>query len=252
MSIGLDGGEPLGAPVFIIGAPRSGTTYLQEVLNRHPQILITNETRIMIFINRMTNRLEDRRLNWYHREEWKATWWKWLPMMIEDYYRQLGALPGMRWGDKYPHYADPKTDPNCLTVIDSLFPTSQFVDIVRNGRDVAASIAAKQWQEVSEALDVWERHVHHASAFAGSIGTERMIRIRYEDLRDHGQSVIRDVLGFLGLEPAPEVDLFLQDQERHRTPFSNPMSDLRAGGAPLRLEGTLPPSTRDLLRSLGY
>lgn len=244
--------QPLSAPFFIIGAPRSGTTYLREILNRHPQIFVTNETRVMIFINRMNRLGDNRRLILHQRQEWMATLRQWVPLMIEDYYRQLGALPGMRWGDKYPHYADPKTDPECLSLIDSMFPTSQFVDIVRDGRDVAASIAAKDWKDAAEALDVWERHVHHAAVFGESIGTERMIRIRYEDLRDHAQPVIRGVLEFLRLEPAPEVELFLQDQERHRTPFSKPMSALMTGGAPPRLDGTMPPSTRNLLRSLGY
>ena len=43
-------------PFFIIGAPRSGTTFLQTVLDRHPDIFITNETRVMTFASRTLNK----------------------------------------------------------------------------------------------------------------------------------------------------------------------------------------------------
>ena len=39
----------LGPPLFVIGAPRSGTTYINTVLNRHPKVFITNELRFMLF-----------------------------------------------------------------------------------------------------------------------------------------------------------------------------------------------------------
>jgi len=39
-------------PVFIIGSPRSGTTFLRNVLNRHPSLAICDETRFFADIYR--------------------------------------------------------------------------------------------------------------------------------------------------------------------------------------------------------
>ena len=35
-------------PFFIIGAPRSGTTYVQYMLRHHGQLYVTDEVRIML------------------------------------------------------------------------------------------------------------------------------------------------------------------------------------------------------------
>ena len=39
------------APVFIVGAPRSGTTLLAQILSRHPDIIIFNETALYDFLS---------------------------------------------------------------------------------------------------------------------------------------------------------------------------------------------------------
>ena len=37
-------------PLFVIGAPRSGTTFLCHILNQHPAIQLTNESRIFVLL----------------------------------------------------------------------------------------------------------------------------------------------------------------------------------------------------------
>ena len=76
------------------------------------------------------------------------------PGVIERNHLSLGAQPGMRWEDKHPHYADPKTDPHCLDTIDLVFPGSRFVHVIRDGRAVVASIVWKGWADLPEAIDV--------------------------------------------------------------------------------------------------
>ena len=48
--------SPMAPPFWVIGAPRSGTTFLARVLDHHPDIFLTNETRLMLLFSRMLNR----------------------------------------------------------------------------------------------------------------------------------------------------------------------------------------------------
>ena len=43
------------APLIVFGAPRSGTTYLQRVLDLHPAILLTHETRVFAWLHAVVN-----------------------------------------------------------------------------------------------------------------------------------------------------------------------------------------------------
>jgi hypothetical protein len=49
-------------PVVIYGAARSGTTYLVKILNRHPKIYISDESRIFLWAHEMAERLR-----WHER-----------------------------------------------------------------------------------------------------------------------------------------------------------------------------------------
>ena len=223
--------HPLPPPVFVLGAPRSGTTYLVEVLNRHPQIFLTNETRVMAFFNRALNDLA--RDEWAirgHREQFVEHLRAETAGIVGRFYRRLGAPDGARWGDKHPHYADPVLEPGCLELIDETFPDAQYLHILRDGRDVAASIVNRGWTDLDLATDVWRRCVTTAREFGLARGLDRYHELRYEDLVASGVQVIGRALDFLGLAEAPPVTSFLVEQEHERTPFSGPVTARQAIG----------------------
>lgn len=210
-------------PFFVIGAPRSGTSFLMEVLNRHPELFITNETRVMTFVNRCLNVVgSDHWVLMRHRQEFLAHLREELPGVLERFYERIGLPPGVRWGDKHPHYADSKTDPACLDTIDQLFPGSQFINILRDGRAVVASIVNKGWADLDEAIDVWRRHVLHARSFGDKIGPERFLTVRHEEILEDGPRIVQGVFDFLGVDEDPGVQRFLEEQAHERTPFSKP------------------------------
>lgn len=177
----------------------------------------------MTFMNRVLNRLtKDKWTLLNDRQLFIDHLWEQSPMVIEAHYRSLGVDESMRWGDKNPHYADAKTDPECLDLIDRMFPHCQFINIVRDGRAVVASLVRLGWVELPEAIDVWRRHVEHADAFMQRMPDGRAISITYEGLMSAPHETIDRVFEFLGLAASEDVRSFLDEQEVARTPFSTP------------------------------
>jgi hypothetical protein len=212
-------------PFWVIGAPRSGTTFLARVLDHHPEIFLTNETRVMLLFSRMLNRwVEARRLLATSKAEVIESLWRQTPGVIEQIYRDLGAVPGQRWGDKYPQYADGDQDPEALATIDRLFPTSQYIHIIRDPRAVVSSIVAKEWLEFEDAIQAWRTFVTHARSFGSEVGRERYCEVRFESLVENGHTTAQEIYAFLGLSMSPQVDEFLKAEADLRTPVSAPMS----------------------------
>jgi Sulfotransferase family len=247
-------------PFWVIGAPRSGTTFLAKVLDHHPEIFLTNETRVMLLFNQLLTRsVNARRLLATSRDEILDSLWRQVPDVVEQIYRDLGAVPGQRWGDKYPQYADGAQEPDALATIDRLFPASQFVHIIRDPRAVVASIVAKGWLGFDEAISAWESFVSHARDFGAIVGPNRYHELRFERLVTHGTDTVREQLEFLGLEPHDDVDRYLGSQESSRDRLSYPMSQPGSIGAAAwvgRLDDeqvrTVESKLGDMMSELGY
>jgi hypothetical protein len=211
-------------PFWVIGAPRSGTTFLAKVLDHHPEIFLTNETRVMLLFSRMLNRwVEARRLLATSKDEVIQSLWRQVPGVVEGIYRDLGTMPGQRWGDKYPQYADAIEDPEALTTIDRLFPQGQYVHIIRDPRAVVASILAKGWLSFDDAIRAWRAFVTQARDFGTHLGGDRYLEVRFEALVEHAHSSAEAIFTFLGLPMSPAVGDFLQAESDRRTPMSAPM-----------------------------
>lgn len=247
-------------PFWVIGAPRSGTTFLARVLDHHAEIFLTNEVRVMLLFSRMLNRwVEARRLLATSKGEVLDSLWRHTPGLIEQVYRDLGANPGQRWGDKYPQYADGDQDPEALATIDRLFPESQYVHIIRDPRAVVASIVAKKWLGFDEAIEAWRAFVTHARNFGAEVGGDRYLELHFEDLVEDGHSTVARIFHFLGLEIHVDVDDFLRAEAERRTPISAPMGTPGSVGREA-WEGRLDDSQvsmvegelSDLMREFGY
>src|SRR5262245_51327649 len=123
---------PEQSPIIIYGAPRSGTTYLCEILNHHPDVFISGESRVFLWVQASLNNLTQRsELLWYGRKVFVEHLRKQYPELIRGFYQELS--PGAKyWGDKYPHYAAP-VHRGCLETIRALFPSAKFIHIIRDG-----------------------------------------------------------------------------------------------------------------------
>lgn len=217
------------APIIIYGAPRSGTTYLTELLNQHPDVFVTNETGIFVWAHQSLNILPQEEPFFFHshRDQFTEYLHERCPDLIRDFYRRLG--PGKRyWGDKNPHYVDPKYQ-GCLELITSFYPGTKFIHIVRDGRDVVSSLVRKGWVNFEVAHRVWVNFPTIGRSFGRSQPAGCYLELRYEQLIDDDAAVAAEILGFLGLEATPSVLEFCAQQRVERTPFRHPTRDLTRG-----------------------
>ena len=82
-----------------MGAPRSGTTYLQRVLDLHPDVCLTHETRVFAWLHAAIRSLPaSDQFVVTERDRFVGHLRTMLPDVVRSFYRQLG--PNARyWGD---------------------------------------------------------------------------------------------------------------------------------------------------------
>jgi Sulfotransferase family len=183
--------------VALIGAPRSGTTWLQNLLGADPAVVSPQETSLF---SRFVAPL-DESWRWGMRgtdDDWARRRFIGLgAVLTEDEFTTLvrgfvqdalGKVLALKPGaslvvEKTPGHSQ------CVELILRYAPQVRFLHIIRDGRDAAASLvtASKGWgsswgapSTVARAAQMWVNHVEGARR-AGAIGPYH--EIRYEDLR---------------------------------------------------------------------
>jgi LPS sulfotransferase NodH len=213
--------------VFIIGAPRSGTTWLQAMVAAHPSVCSTiDELKLFDFF---TVPLEE---GWQYllslkkdtgggRNGLAAMWtdrefYEFLSEFVGRVYSQVLAMKpeATILLDKAPAYS------NYVEHIDRLIPQAKFLHMVRDGRDVAVSLlaAAQGWgrlwapKEIAVAAAAWKSHVLGAQK-ARQYG-ERYLEVRYEDLLGNGVQALQSVFEFLDLSVDTEDVVAIYNRHR--------------------------------------
>lgn len=204
-------GPPASArPIFIVGAPRSGTTLLRLILDSHPAISCGEETHFLRELEPIVGR------HWRMVEPYGFPRAYWIGR-IRDLYTgfQADVLAGRgkrRWAEKDPTYT------LLLPFIGELFPDALYVHLLRDGRDVVAS-ARERWGWRSGARMAngeWRRYVEAARSLAGGPTAERYHEVRYEALVADPEGTLRPLFAFLG-EPWDPVVLRFDEQEHAAT-----------------------------------
>ena len=180
--------------VYVVGAPRSGTTWFQLMLGSHPEVATPIE---LDFFSSVVASLYE---TWdQHREgngraarpNWglpatltEAEWEDTIRGVVERVYRSvLAAKPGASvMVEKEPRYY------RFVDTILRTVPHARFVHVIRDGRDVACSMMrvsekwGREWapDSVSHAAHLW------ANAVRGAMDAKKAragyFEVRYEDL----------------------------------------------------------------------
>ena len=208
---------------IVIGAPRSGTTLLRFMLDAHPSLAIPPETGFLPAIGALPPDMAGARAAIDTVTTFPPDAPAWPDYGIDTaafraaedvlsaatpadiaraFYRHYAARFGKtRWGDKTPTYC------HHVAAVGALLPEARFVHIVRDGRDVAESIRPL-WFSPGESVEAraafWRDCVQAARAQATQV-RGRYLEVRYEDLVEAPEPVLRTVSQFVDLSFDPAM-----------------------------------------------
>lgn len=250
-----------GAPdcAFVIGAPRSGTSWFQFMVGSHPAVATPQE--LDLFSRYLApsweawqhelQRSVDQRVAGLITALTQAEFESDMRAFAVSVHRRVLALK------EGAHLVLEKDPPYSLHVslIERLMSGAKFIHLVRDGRDVAVSMMAssRSWNRplpdaVRKAARMWRQYVEGARAAAAFEG--RYLEIRYEDLLAQTSAELRRVFEFLGLESSPAMCERIVEANRFaELRKTNALSDaIVFGGEAARLFGR-PPEPEGFFRA---
>lgn len=212
---------------FVCGAIKSGTTWIQLMLDAHPDVSCNGEGH---FADRLAPLLTKAVGGYNHAIGAKnrhifgplLTY----PLVTEDHRLYLLAsaitlLLSEQPKSKVAKAIGEKTPDNIryLGLLSQIFANAKFIHIVRDGRDCAVScwfhnlrlFNERTRQEfdsidhfVASFADTWAFDVGSAIGF-GEMQPDRYLAVRYEDLIADAGNVAKEMFAFLGVEFDPEI-----------------------------------------------
>jgi hypothetical protein len=212
---------------FIGGALGSGTTWLQVLLDQHPEISCRGEGHFVTFLAGGLHQT----IEWYNR---------YISTKNSIIYRELEGYPlfgtiefnalhatamlllmSKQRGGKPARAIGEKTPDNVRTFdgLRTAFPSAKFIHMLRDPRDCAvsgwflaqrtdpaelASIYPDQPSYFRNYIDLWVPETIQGLEF-GARHPERYVQIRYAELLAQSESALQPVLRFLGVDASLET-----------------------------------------------
>ena len=230
--------------VFIIALPRSGTSWLQGMLGLLPEIATVRETHLV------DNYLRHLVKSW--NDEKKQPSPDGLNAILEEdeFYNAI-ALFSDRILHKFLDFKPnaeiilEKTPDNLnfVPLLHRLYPQAYFIHLVRDPRAVVASHLAlknEKWGWIGAEqnhLDIalkWHRGIEKSDR-AKDLVQDRLIEVRYEDMKSDRNSVLLKITDFLELDYdkalidrlIPQASATDLDSQKADVPTHNPFFDTR-------------------------
>lgn len=205
-------------PSFIVGCGRSGTTLLRAMLDSHPEIAIPPESYFTVALLKQRDEFEqpgglnrsvflDELTGTRSFGEWglgkdQLTSW---PALVEatDVPGAIAAVYGCyaaRHGKTRAVDKTPFQGPN-IGLLAASFPAARFIHLIRDGRNVAQSLATMSFgpDSLDGAILEWRRHVDAIDRY-GDANPGAVLAVRYEDLVADPPTMLASICSHLGVE----------------------------------------------------
>lgn len=200
---------------FIVGAPRSGTTWLQRLIASHPTVRTGQESHL--FSHYLAPQLRTWRENlaisqdpaylgrngvglggYLTEEDFLDVLRSFVIRMLRPVHLGEGDL----FLEKSPDHA------LVIPEIKDILPESRIIHLIRDPRDVVASLlaAGRSWgrnwapSSAGAAAKQWTNYVHAVSEAAEQLSPQEFMEVRYEELKASPLAVLEEVGHFLQIE----------------------------------------------------
>lgn len=210
----------LDKPIFIIGSPRSGTTFLGSCIARLPEISYHYEP--------IATKAAAR---YVYQQRWSKFTAKWFYHSVYAWLMRIHFDGDLRFAEKTPR--------NCFLIpfLAETFPKARFIHIIRDGRDVTVSLNNKPWfkeeqkdsgkfepggypygpysqfwveperelefettNDIHRCIWVWKRFTESAIAAIEQLPSDRYIELKYESLVFNFKEEAHRLLSFLEID----------------------------------------------------
>lgn len=216
--------------VFVVGAPRSGTTWVKSLIGSHEQVIMHNQE-LTIFNNYVLpfNKTWTEEIKPIELGKWNIglpSIWnekekdQFIIEFIEKVYNKLGDIDGKVIMDKHPSYA------LCLEEIIKYIPNAKVIHVIRDARNMSLSMVDVNlrlgfgWNNTYNASLNWKKHVQAARNF-GTNHPKSYLEIKYEEMINKPEYYYSDVLEFLQL---PFDETFVESVIENNTFEKNKVS----------------------------
>jgi hypothetical protein len=201
--------------VFLVGAPRSGTTWLQLLLSRSPSVVTAPETHLF---NAFLRSMVDQWNNFQNYSRSTGTEIGLTALLSDEEFRALlRTVSGFVFAkiaqrklsatvilEKSPPHV------HCWREILDLWPDAHFIHIIRDPRSVIASLraASKTWgsqwasSRISTNCESWIWDVTDGRRIASA--TRNYQEVTFEGLISDGPGVLTRLLSGLGVRSSPD------------------------------------------------
>jgi hypothetical protein len=213
--------------LFVCGAVKSGTTWTQLWLNHHPQIACRGEGCFFnVYAGALQRICQDTSKLVLRQNATKFQDYPAFPQFnlphIQYLLRQSVLALLATYGDQPEIRVVAEKSPPTLQSIDTvlqLFPEAKFLNLVRDGRDMAVSTwhenirrSSKAFLDQFATLDDFLPEIAKIWAGAQTIAISSQInhpaqfkQIHYEDLLGRPQVIMADVFAWLGVRDDPDT-----------------------------------------------
>ena len=190
-------------PIFILGImPRSGTNYLRDLFELHPDCTIVDNLGEDFLVSELPS------LEAYTRAVCRKWNPKWRHGGVDQDLRQSLGRGLLAFLDTKKHEARPRIvtkTPSVenLDLFYRFFPNARLVVVVRRGEDVVESGVRSFGWSYSAAMDKWARAGKTILRFRKDKenGGEGCIVVKYEDLQSSTETTLRGIFVDCGLNP---------------------------------------------------